>query len=120
MMTAVKLPKHMTYGEKYGFAMHIDTQEAADEYFEALVEHGMQFNDNREEVEAAERQSLGYYSGYYDNETMIRVQKLFRCIHPVFGKIEKKEDLPTQEEAVKMGWKRAMKRKAEEESDAPD
>ena len=31
--------------------------------------------------------NLEYFSGYYDEATMYRVQKLFRCSHPIFKNV---------------------------------
>ena len=38
-------------------------------------------------VEAIERENIAYFAGYYDNETRARVERLFKCAHPVFGAI---------------------------------
>ena len=80
-------PKQVTYGDKYGPAMTITDQALADAYFERCVAHTMSFDHSRLTAEAIERENLGYYAGYYDNETRQRVERLFRCAHPVFGKI---------------------------------
>ena len=79
----------ITNGEKYGPAMKITDIKKADAYFEELVQHNMKnTNNNRKEAEQIERSNLGYYSGYYDNETIERVQRLFSCRHPIFGSAE--------------------------------
>lgn len=98
----MKIPKDCTIREKYAPAMKItDPQEAA-EYFEECVQHTMSFGTSREEAEKIEKSNLGYYAGYYDNETRLRVEKLFNCIHPIFGSAIKP---PTPEEAFEMGQK---------------
>lgn len=74
-----------TLRQKYGPAMRITDQEAADLYFEELVQQNMGWGHTREEAEKIERSNLGYWAGYYDNDTRRRVEKLFRCEHPVFG-----------------------------------
>jgi hypothetical protein len=67
--------KHkITYGEKYGPAMQVQTKEEAAAYFEECVEHTMEW------------QPIGYYAGYYDKETYDRVMELFDTNHPIFGK----------------------------------
>lgn len=76
-----------TIGDLYGPAMKITNQDEADEYFAALVRRAMRRGLNREPAEAQERSNLGYYAGYYDAETRERVERLFRCSHPVFGAI---------------------------------
>lgn len=97
------LPSRITIGDKYGPAMKIADQTEADAYFARCVEHTMQFvGGSREEAERIERINLGYYAGYYDEETRKRVEHLFRCAHPVLGKIEQ-VGAPTAEEALQAG-----------------
>lgn len=103
----MRFPDKITIGDKYGPAMDIVDQEVAEKYFEACVEHNMRLNKNTQaEAEKIERSNLGYYSGYYDHETRIRVEELFKCAHPVFGKA--KDGVPTPEEAFEMGKKMAQ------------
>ena len=98
-----KLPKKITIGDKYGPAMDITNQEDADEYFEICVQHSMEsFGKTREEAEALERTNLGYFAGYYNRETSERVQRLFTCVHPIFGGVD---NFPTPEEAFELGKK---------------
>jgi len=98
----MKIPnKQLTTSELLDPAMKIKTQRKADEYFNALVDyHINMFGSAREESEKNVRLNLGYYAGYYDGETMQRVNKLFKTSHPVFGNI-----IPTPEEAYSMGEK---------------
>lgn len=51
-------------------------------------------------------QNLGYFAGYYDQETASKVYEFFGVEHPFFGK-----KFPTPEEAFEMGkkWGEAMK-----------
>lgn len=86
---APELPLLMTIGEKYGPAIRIIGQAEADRYFKKLVWHTMAAGGNRDEAERIERSNLGYYAGYYTDETRERVERLFRCEHPVFGSIAK-------------------------------
>ena len=76
-----------TIGEKYGPAMEITDQAQADEYFEQMVEDCLAAKKDlsRAEAEHVERSNLGYYAGYYSHETRLRVERLFRCVHPIFG-----------------------------------
>lgn len=76
----------VTIGEKYGYAMQITNEGEALEYLNACIEHTMSFGHSRGEAERIEKANLGYYAGYYDNETRQRVERLFACAHPVFGK----------------------------------
>jgi len=104
-MSAKAFGPKATYGEKYDPAMKITDQAEADAYFERLVEHQMSHGlSNREESENIERANLGYYAGYYSNETRSRVERLFKCQHPMFGAIDK-VGAPTPEQAFEMGRK---------------
>ena len=96
------LPDHITYGDKYGPAMTLMNQAEADAYFERCVQHCMRFGKSRVEAEAIERSNLGYFAGYYSHETRARVERLFRCAHPLFGAIAEKGP-PTAEEAFAAG-----------------
>lgn len=70
-------------GEVFKPAMEITDQKEADEYFEALVEYYMRFDNNsRERATQLAKSNLGYFAGYYDNETRLRVERLFSCQHP--------------------------------------
>lgn len=88
-MTAPALPNPMpadiTIGDKYGPAMTIADQAEADAYFERCVAHSIAHGRSRSDAEYVERCNLGYYAGYYDHETRVRVERLFGCAHPVFG-----------------------------------
>ena len=92
-----------TIGERYGQAMEVTTQQDADRIFAELVASARAANPTLT-LEAAsdmERQNLGYFAGYYNDETRARVERLFRCAHPVFGPIANGK--PTPEEAFQMG-----------------
>ena len=102
----MELPKDLTIGDAYGPAMEITEQAKATEYFQALVDRQMQhFGRNREAAEEVERINLGYYAGYYDHETRVRVESLFLCRHPIFGAAA--EGTPTAAEALEAGRLRA-------------
>ena len=99
----MQLPDKMTIGEAFGPAMEMTDQPKASEYFSALVERNMRlFGQDRAKAEDDTRASLGYYAGYYDNETRARVDALFSCAHPVFGSIAK-VGAPTPDEAFQAG-----------------
>jgi hypothetical protein len=101
----------ITYGDKYDPAMSITDQAEADLYFNACVEHTMRVRPaDRAEAERIERSNLGYWAGYYNNATRKRVERLFRCAHPIFGLIAEK-GAPTPEEALEIG--RSMGKKAQ-------
>ena len=100
----MKISNNATVGEAYGKAMELTDPNEAREYFEALVERHMEArpDHDRSEAERIERSNLGYYAGYYDNETRQRVEALFSCAHPFFGAIAEK-GAPTPEEAFEIG-----------------
>lgn len=100
-------------GEKYNPAMEVQTQAEADAYFDKCVEHSMALGTAREEAERVERMNLGYCAGYYSNEVRARVERLFRCEHPIFGAIAVKGP-PTPDEAFAMGvrWASEVKNKS--------
>ena len=94
----------------YKNAMEITDQQEAQEYFESLVSFCMKKGKSREESIKIQKSNLGYFAGYYDNETRLKVENLFECSHPVFGNASKGE--PTLEEAFKMGRELGEKMKA--------
>jgi len=96
------MKKDITIGEKYGPAMEIQTQAAADLYFEQCVAHSMRHGVDRAKAEQMEKSNLSYYAGYYGEETRERVERLFKCEHPVFGAIAK-NGVPTAKEAFEAG-----------------
>jgi len=64
-----------------------------------MMTHG----HDKAEAERIERSNLGYYAGYYDSETMARVNRLFKTTHPIFG-----DTNPTPAEAFEAGKKMAQ------------
>lgn len=104
----MQLPDAMTYHDLYGPAMTIKNEAAARKYFAALVERNYRISKHtREQAEAIERSNLGYFAGYYDNETRERVERLFQCEHPVFGSIAVNGP-PTTEQALLAGVMRGL------------
>jgi len=90
-----------THKQKYEPAMKITEQAVADTYFEELIEYQMTFGGTtREQAEEIERQNLGYFAGYFDHETRLRVEALFHCKHPVFGAATDGEVSPMQAMAI--------------------
>lgn len=88
--------------ELFERAMTVTDPEEAKRIFEQLVELSIQ--SGRDYIEACSivKENLGYQAGYYDNETRERVERLFDCAHPFFGKISENGP-PTPEQAFKMG-----------------
>lgn len=99
---------NITIGEKYKPAMEITDQESADAYFMELVAHNLKCRRRegeppiQPEAEKVERHNLGYFAGYHDSETRERVERLFKCSHPIFGSIATNGQ-PTAKEALLAG-----------------
>lgn len=85
---------------RFDAAIAVQDQDRADELFEemvlAAIAGGLALG--RERAEEATRRALGYYAGYFDHETRLRVERLFRCEHPYFGAAAKGP----------VGWRRAF------------
>lgn len=95
-----------TIGEQYRPAMEIETEPEAAEYLEALIQHAMgRHGQSREEATSIQKQNLGYFAGYYDQETRVRVERLFLCSHPIFGAAS--SGAPSPEDAFEMGQRLA-------------
>ena len=97
----------LTFGECLGPAMEITDPEDARQYLTEYAKYTQKFLDKepRDDNMTAQdicKVNLGYFAGYYDDETRVRVEKLFTCQHPIFGTIEDNGS-PTPEEAFKMG-----------------
>ena len=99
------MKKEITIGDKYSPCIKITDEEEAAKYFEECVEHTMSFGYNRLEAIRIEKQNIAYFAGYSDRETRIRVEKMFKCQHPILGKAA--DYNPTQEEAFLFGVKKA-------------
>ena len=99
--------EELTYGDLLKPAMEITDPQDAQQYLTEYVKWVQKALDKepRDDDMTAEQiagVNLGYYAGYYDNETRVRVEELFMCSHPVFGSI-KNNGSPTPEQAFKMG-----------------
>lgn len=108
-MKTIEPKSRITIGDKYKPAMEITDQAEADAYFEQCVAHAMSFGKTREEAEKTERANLGYFAGYYSHETRERVERLYRCAHPIFGSIQASGP-PTSEQALQTGLAMGRKR----------
>lgn len=99
--------KDISLGEKYMPAMQIETQAAADAYFEECVRHCMaRFGMTRAEAERIERDNIGYFTGYYCRKVRARVEHLFKCAHPYFGTVDQS---PSIEDIFQMGFELSKK-----------
>lgn len=116
----VKDMKEKTISQLYGPAMNIQDQARADRYFNMLVDRCMAMRAERGDKPAdrqvcisIQKQNLGYYAGYHNHETRERVERLFKCQHPIFGSIEE-NGAPSAEEAFNMGVKRGNELKSKD------
>ena len=93
-----------TIGDCYSPAMGITDADEAERYFQALVARHLEFWPDRglERAIEIEKANLGYFAGYCSDETRHRVERLFRCVHPIFGPIAI-AGVPTPEEAFNAG-----------------
>ena len=97
--------KTLTYDECLSPAMGITDAEDAKQYLAAYIkfqEANMQEASGKHTAEEICKINLGYWAGYYNEETRERVEKLFNCSHPVFGSI-KLNGYPSAEKAFSMG-----------------
>jgi hypothetical protein len=89
--------------EKYDPAMRITTQEAADAWLEGLIQLNMGTSESTpEEADEIERANLGYWAGYGTLETRGRVERLFRCRHPLLPAAD--EPQPSASALFQLGW----------------
>lgn len=98
-------------------AMDITDEADAEQYLKDYVAHIQSVLDKepprKDGMSAAAIASanLGYYAGYYDNETRERVERLFKCSHPIFGSIAK-VGAPTPDQAFEAGNRMAERKTA--------
>lgn len=102
----------LTYGECLGPAMQITDEADAQQYladYVAYIQRALDREPRTDGMTAAQiaATNLGYYAGYYDHETRVRVERLFHCAHPIFGSAAQHK--PTTEEAFAAGVAAASK-----------
>lgn len=91
----------------YREAMKVRTQDEANKFFECLVQSCMEKRQcERKEAEEIQRLNLGYFAGYYGEDVRARVERLYRCAHPIFGPIADNGS-PTPEHAFWLGYQKA-------------
>ncbi len=104
-----KNKKSLTYGECLDPAMEITDAADAKQYladYAAFIQTSLNReprNDNMTAEQIA-KTNIGYYAGYYSDKTRERVERLFKCSHPIFGGIAKNGP-PTQEQAFDAGMR---------------
>lgn len=110
MTSPFSFRERVTVQDKYGPAMLIEDQTEAHLYFDACVRHSMTVAQiTREQAEEIERANLGYYAGYYGDDVRARVERLYRCAHPIFGPIASRGK-PTPEQAFAAGYQLGRER----------
>lgn len=93
----------LTYGEALGPAMEIIKQDDADQYKKDYISFTLKFtNDNYQQAEQIVNSNLGYFAGYCSDTVRERVERLFKCSHPIFGSI-KQNGVPTGKESFECG-----------------
>lgn len=107
----------LTIGECLAPAMEIKDQRIADQYLKDYTSYLEKFTDWTIEsgnaivngdftsAEKLAKTNLGYYTGYCDDEIRERVERLFGCEHPIFGKLAEMGK-PTGEESFQCGFQR--------------
>lgn len=97
-----------TAGELYRPAMLISDENKAAEYLRALVTWAVEHHgQDPKKALNIQKQNLGYFAGYYDSETMERVNRLFKTAHPIFG-----NRAPEPRGAFELGKNHATKKQA--------
>src|SRR5579862_9460169 len=90
-------------------AMEVAAQEEADKIFDRMVTLCIsEKRMPRQRAEKIQRENLGYFAGYHGDETRRRVERLFKCAHPVFGAISENGP-PTPKQAFAAGLKMGTK-----------
>jgi len=118
--------KVLTCSEMLSPAMKIQSEKDAKQYFDKYVDfilldmkderialNKLYKNDGnanvdlilRNKAESIAKANLGYWAGYYNDETRKRVEKLFMCSHPIFGSIEE-NGRPAGKESFECGKQR--------------
>lgn len=100
----MSFPKKATTADLFGPAIAIVDQAEADRYFEKMVAFALELDteSSQEEAEAQVKEGLGYYAGYFSHDVRAQVERLFNCVHPIFGSIELNGP-PSPEAAFQLG-----------------
>jgi hypothetical protein len=77
-------------------------------YIETYLVGGV--NERGQTAEELANHNLGYFAGYHSDTVRARVEELFDCAHPIFGKI-KERGSPTAAEAFHLGMAEGIKYK---------
>jgi len=97
------IPDKATIGDLYKPCAKVTDKAEAAAYFDKLIEWHMRVTgQDQNESASIIAQNIGYYSGYYDRATSLRIRYLFSCDHPIFG-----QSYPSAQEAFEAGTKAA-------------
>lgn len=78
--------KSLTYRDLLAPAMEVQTKRGAQLFMREYIAHLMRcYKQDRKRALYIARTNVGYYSGYYSQETMSRVRRLYGFGHPIFG-----------------------------------
>lgn len=111
----------LTYSETLAPTIQIKDKAEAMQYLKDYIVYLQQHIDNSiingkyGSVEEMAKHNIGYYAGYYSSDDRLRVEDLFECEHPYFGKA--KNGLPTVDQALKMGIELGKKQRLELEKE---
>lgn len=82
----MKHKKKLNINQKYSPITKITTKEKASEYLETLIQYNMkESNHTYEEAKKIEKENIGYWTGYENDEIAKRIMELFECEHPILG-----------------------------------
>lgn len=93
---------------RYEYALQITDQVEAGLYLQFLVGVSIASGLTPREADHLERENLAYCAAYYDDETRERVERLYRCKHPVFGAIA---DTRPPDDAFEAGLRKGQARR---------
>lgn len=94
--------KAKSMNEMYGPAMSVRTKKDADRVLAELVGEVMLHGKGYDEAQGVVKENLGYFAGYHDHETRLRVEGLFECEHPILGAA--KDGCPGTWECFALGY----------------
>lgn len=78
----------LTYGEALDPIFKITDKQDALQYKKAYIEYTAKFLDDPSKAENVVNANIGYWAGYGSLKDRERIEALFDCSHPVFGKAE--------------------------------
>lgn len=83
--------KERNLADDYNRAMAMTDKAAAMALLEELTDYTLSLRTEltREEAREIQLKNIGYWTGYTDHETALRVLKLFETEHPIFGDYSK-------------------------------